>query len=240
MIIMNLFKSWDMNNTTDCVMCISLNTLRNEDKSNLKLIKNTMKHYVKLLGMRKWDAMHYFERSHKVWDDYKKQKGSQISWQVRSIYTDKYEYEWNERKLIKIRIDNWDDIQILSFSYTNLSRWLFNALCSQEKLDNITISLYMNKDWYKSASIFVDWTMIWWKYDWKTQQEMVDEVKNKKWEIIQRDWDEFDKMITEELLKIEIVNPADTEWAEMQDDVWSEIEEDKTIEEKNDEMFGVR
>ena len=113
---------------------------------------------------------------------------------------------------------------ILQSAFTWVGRNILNSLASAEKLWDIKLSLYINKKGFKSVWVENNWEGLRWKYPIEDQMAMVEEVKNKSGEVVQRDYvalEQFyiDTVIPEIQAKLDVVK--EVEAVEEKNEDWS-------------------
>lgn len=157
-------------------------------------------------------------------------KTSALSWDLKSISIATREYEWEEFKTVKVLlVDQKDDEAYIIDAWLNwVTRWMINSLLSLENWKDVAISFW-SKNWFWNSSIKQWWNQVSWKFhpqedEWKSKIEL---IKNKKWEVINRDYSELDEMLEKEVV-------AFTE------KLWLSKEEDKSEPvAKDDELWNV-
>ena len=149
--------------------------------------------FLKIKWLKKEEKEHFFELNQEI------SELKNFTWKLTKAKASSYEYEWEEKPTMKLMFaDDWEFYQ-LDISYNQISRWLINSLMwyieSQPKTQwrmDLSLSLYINKGWYKSLWLEINWERWEWKYSIPEQKTMIEEIKNKQWKVIQRDYSAFD------------------------------------------------
>lgn len=179
----------------------------------------------------------YFEISQKEGDKFVTEQRTDrniISGDLIKIETSSYTYENKEIKTLKFHIvrqtkDGNKMLFILNTSYTQVARTIMNCLLSiDEPIKRIGITLFKNSAGFTQVAVTINSKIAKWKYEQKYLKTMVEDVKNKRGEVLNRDYFELDNFLELELLKHLKV------WFPEQEFVNFVEEEDKT-----EDTFGI-
>ena len=181
-------------------------------------------YFIKIRGLKKWEDKVYFE----VTKGEEKIEATFIEWNVVSIEPSSYEYEWTVRNTYKLTLEDADWKYTLDTAYTGVWRAILNCLWSAEKLGKVKISVYINKKGFKSVYVENNWESLKWSVSIDEQKTMIEEIKNKKWEVIQRDYAQLE----EHFRDIVIPKVKANIWeAVVKEEVKEEVKKDMEIEE---------
>lgn len=159
--------------------------------------------FLKIKWLKKEDKEHYFELNKEI------SELKNFTWKLTKVRADSYEYEWEEKQTMKLMFaDEWEFYQLDS-GYNSLSRGMINSLiwyiekqsANQWRMD-LALSLYINKDWYKQLWLQINWERWEWKYSIDEQKAMIEEIKNKSWKVMQRDYSVYDNKLKWHLAEI--------------------------------------
>lgn len=176
----------------------------------------------------------YFELSKKVGDKFITEERTDrnvLSGELLKIETGYYTYDNREIKTLKFHLvrenaDKQKILFILSTSYTQSARTLVNCLLNiNEPIKRISISTYKNAAGYSQISVSVNSKMAKWKYEQSFLKTKIEDIKNRKNEIISKDYSELDDFLEHELLKMLKI------WFPNQHSITFVDEEDDNIEE---------
>lgn len=98
-------------------------------------------------------------------------KPTQLFGVVKGIQANKYTYEGKINNTVKIILDDDDSRVVLEMGYSNMLVGLLNTLLGAEVINDLKLSLYINKKKYKSMWIEID------DVDPKTNQWKFDHAK---------------------------------------------------------------
>lgn len=155
--------------------------------------------FMKIKGLEKASDTHYWEV------EWEKIESNVFSWRLIKIANSSYEFEWKEKSTIKMLFaDNGENYQ-LDISFNSISRWLINTIlwyidekkslgATKGKLD-LEISLYMNKENYKSMGLYINGERGNWRMTYDEQKTLIEDIKNSKWEVLQRDFSWLDEVL---------------------------------------------
>lgn len=163
------------------------------------------------------------EDKDKDWNIIKSERFQQAEWYFKEVtfkdttYTDK---NWKEKPrrvfdLVLISSD-WYEYHIWS-AFTQVGRSILNTLISKESHWKIRVSVYLNKKWYPSASVYALWDwedeLLGWKIDVEGQKKLtvVTELPNGNKDYFR--W-ELEKLLEAEAVKLtpawELPEPTQT------------------------------
>ncbi len=111
-----------------------------------------------------------------------------------TIETLKFHLEWMNKEKEPV-------LFIMGTSYTSAMRTLLNSLVGcKEPIEKLSLTLYENKDGYASIYTLINGKKSEWKYDWKTLNNKVTEIKHPKTgKVLQRDYTELNEFLKDEL-----------------------------------------
>lgn len=152
--------------------------------------------FMKIKGLEKASPEHYFEVAGERVEDNK------FSGQLIKIEPSSYEYEGKEKQTIKMTFKDDDVKYQLDISYNSISRNLINSIMGYLKEYqagdlNMELSLYMDKNWYKSLGLLINGNRANWFYSWEEQKTLIERIENKKGELISNDYSAYDDKLKE-------------------------------------------
>lgn len=84
----------------------------------------------------------------------------------------------------------------LSTAWTALWRNMINSLAGEKTLGELTIQVWSTqKNWQTYANIYIrnNGELTNWKLQWDDQKKLIDQIKNKKWEVTGNDYSELEE-----------------------------------------------
>lgn len=141
-------------------------------------------------------------RNEKVGDNYVMTDVWGLEWQFVKIESGSYKgREWEDVELVKITLKDNDGEYLLSTAWTNAARSIVNSLAGEEKLGKIKISVYGTvKDGKTRPSVSVrnNGNQTKWKFTIDEQKMHIEEIKDKKGKIINRNYDDLNRLMKKE------------------------------------------
>lgn len=160
--------------------------------------------YIKIQGLKKDVEKHFFEL------EWEKLEDTNFEWRLIKITPSEYDYEGVMRQTVKMLfIDSIQEYYQLDISFNWLSRWLLNTLLwyidkikvKKWKID-LELSLYINKEWYKSMWIKINSERWDWRYLIEEQRKMIETIVKKNG-TKENDYFEFDTKLRDSIGEIQ-------------------------------------
>ena len=151
--------------------------------------------FIKIKGLEKSSPEHYFEVGWQRIED-NKFVGTLVNIEASS-----YEYEGAEKQTIKMTFQDEEKFQ-LDIAYNSISRSIINSILGWMKENKGTkmvmeLSLYMNKQGYKSLGFLINGERAPWLYSMDEQKTLIERIENKKGELISNDYSAYDDKLKE-------------------------------------------
>jgi len=149
------------------------------------------------------DGKKYISKTQKLQGKLLKIEQSSYVYDKKIKQTLKFHIEWMNKEKEPV-------LFILGSTYTSVLRNLLNSLLScKEPIEKLSLTLYENKNGYGSLYTLINSKKSEWKYSWKFLSDKIELIKHPKTlEVIQRDYDELDEFLKDELLgMINIIIP---------------------------------
>lgn len=148
--------------------------------------------FMKIKGMKKEDAKHFFEVGGEEID------GDKFSGKLIGALASSYEFEGNQKQTMKLTfVDGSREKYQLDISYNSLSRNLVNSILgyidtNKGKELNMELSLYIDKNGYKSLGLLINGERAKWLYSMEQQKALIEKITNKKGEYVSTDYSAWD------------------------------------------------
>jgi hypothetical protein len=155
---------------------------------------NTTFFYLKLCGTKKSELPYFSVKQKNEDGEYAEvQKVTSVTGRLAGIKKDSYTFEGETINTFKMEIRDKDEAYILSLGYNMLTRNLLNSLAGCDSILNIELSVFVDKkSGYQRLYVLVDGQKTNWKYEQEYLKTLVEQVKNKKGEIVSTDTSELD------------------------------------------------
>lgn len=139
--------------------------------------------FIKIKWMKKEDSIHFWEI------DWEKTENNVFSARLVKIANDSYEFEWTQRSTVKMLFVDAGENYQLDIALNSVSRGIINTIlwyidakkklwATNWKLD-LEISLYMNKDNFKSVGLYINGERGNWRFSWEEQKAMITSIEKK-------------------------------------------------------------
>ena len=192
---------------------LAKNRLNRKEKKLLSNTNNTMwfgttssnnAYWIKIRGLKKGEPEAYFEV--KKGEDL--QTASYVEGHITKLEASGYEFEGKFRNTFNLTLQDDEGSYILQSAFTNIGRTILNSLAGAEQLGDIKLSLYINKKGFKSVWVENNGERTEWKYPIDEQMDMVEEVKNKAGEVLQKDYSALEQFYIDTVIP-KIANKLD-------------------------------
>jgi hypothetical protein len=147
--------------------------------------------YLKIKWLKKEEKEHYFTVNDEIINE------NVFEWLLIWAEKSSYEYEGKKKDTVKLLFQD-DELYQLDIAYNSLWRSILNSLAWLETINNIELSLYINKWWYKSIWIKNNWVRTQWKYSIEEQQKLVWKLEKKDWSV-EYDYYDFNQKLMWEI-----------------------------------------
>ena len=146
------------------------------------------KTFVNIKGLKKGSEEIFFTKSVKKDGKWQNEgKFPKLEGKLRSMNFEEKEYDGNKYKVCNLEVVD-DGVYILQFSLnSNCGRNIVNSILGQDKVNDIAISVYFNKNGYASSYVEVEGERAEWFLSLDEQKELVEITKNKKGEVVDVD-----------------------------------------------------
>jgi hypothetical protein len=148
--------------------------------------------FMKIKGMKKEYTKHYFEVGGEEIE------GDKFSGTLIGALASSYEFEGQQKQTMKLTfIDNEREKYQLDIGYNSISRNFINSILgyidtNKGKELNMELSLYIDKNGYKSLGLLINGERAKWLYSMEEQKALIDKITNKKGEFISTDYSAWD------------------------------------------------
>lgn len=146
----------------------------------------------------------FFQISEKVdgkWTD-TGNKQTSVSGILTNIESKESEINGDIVKSVSVFLKDKDETYLIDIRYSILGRGILNSLISlEDSSQEIEISLYQNKKGYASACVRANGEILSWKFK-LDELPKPDEIKDKKGNLIKRDYSEIDEFFDNEVSEL--------------------------------------
>lgn len=158
--------------------------------------------FAKIQGLKKGSKELYFEVKTKEDGELVviKEKPTKIEGYLEKIEMRKFEYDGKVHDDIKLIMKDNGEVYFISVGLNSMSRNIFNSLATVELFGKIAISVYFNKKGFPTSFITNDGAKTPWKYTFEELNAKVEDIKNSKGEVLQRDYSELDRFYLETVI----------------------------------------